>query len=358
MTGSRLDAGAGVVEESRPSALEETILGQPEAVSRAIAGNLDKIRAASAVVAAARRVRLCGVGVSGYAAQVGELMLRSIGVDARANHAFELTVYPTNFDPGELLIVFSHRGETTFARRALGRALQSGLKTIAITGQGSPLSGAEVTIETVEQERSATHSASFTAALAVLSAVAARCEPRSALATALPGLPDSLRAMLPSRDAARDVAEVIAAPDRRTLILGAGGCCPVALAGALTIKAAAYLAVEGAQLEEALHGALHSLRDDDIVIQLAPEGPADERQADVAQVVDALGFPRWKIGGQPDGSRWHTPLPDVPDIIAPISAAIPLQWLALECALRAGTDPDSFHRDDPRWDQAFANVAR
>ena len=357
MTGLPTESAGGVAEERRVSALEETILGQPEAISAAITSNLDKLRTSSAMIAAARRVRLTGVGASGHAAQVGELMLRSIGIDARAMHAFELATFSTNFDPNELVIVISHRGGKSYAAKALQRALQSGMKTIVITGQESTLTRADVIIATVPQERSATHTASFTAAMAVLATLAARCEPRSPLAAAAPTLPECLRAMLPSREIAREVAEIVAQPGRRTLLLGAGGCHAIARGGALALKEAAYVVAEGNHLEDGLHGGLHGQQAGDVLIQLAPDGVTNERQADLARVADGVGLDRWKIGGQPDGARWHTALPDVPDVVAPVPAAIPLQWLALETALRLGTDPDSFRRDDERWDRAYAAIS-
>lgn len=357
MTGTTADGGTGVADERRVSAFEETLLGQPDAVAAAVTGNLDKIRAASAMVAAARRVRLAGVGASGHAAQIGELLLRAIGVDARATHAYELTTFPTNFDPNELVIVISHRGGKSYSARALQRALQSGLKTLAITGQEATLpQPPDVVIETVPQERSSAHSASFTAALAVLTTIAARCEPRSPLATAAPTLPECLRAMQASRATAAAVAEVVAEPERRTLLLGAGGCHPIARGGALLLKETSYVVAEGNHLEDGLHGGLHGLRPGDVLVQLAPDGVTNDRQADLARVAEGLGFERWKIGGQPDGARWHTPLPDVPDVVAPIPASVPLQWLALETALRRGTNPDSFRRDDERWDRAYATI--
>ena len=356
MTGLPSESAGGVAEERRVSALEDTILGQPEALAAAVTDNLDKLRTASAMIAAARRVRLTGVGASYHAALVGELMLRSIGIDARAMHAFELATFSTNFDPNELVVVFSHRGGKSYSARALQRASQSGMKTVVITGRDSSLTQADVVIETVPQERSATHSASFTAAMAVIATLSARCEPRSPLAAAAPTLPECVRAMLASRETARSVAEVVAQPGRRTLLLGAGGCHAIARGGALSLKEAAYVVAEGNHLEDGLHGGLHGLFPGDVVVQLAPDGITNERQADLSRVADTIGFERWKIGGQPDGARWHTPLPDVPDVIAPIPATVPLQWLALETALRLGSDPDAFRRDDERWDRAYAAI--
>jgi glutamine---fructose-6-phosphate transaminase (isomerizing) len=350
-------SGSGVAQEPRVFALEETIAGQPEAISEAITSNFDTIRTAATIVSGARRVRLAGVGASGHAAMVGEHMLRTIGIDARMTHAFDLATYPTNFDPGDVLIVISHRGGKTFSARAMQRAIHAGLKTIAIVGKGGSLSGADVTIETVPLEQSSTHTASFTGAMAVLAALTARCEPKSPLAPAVARLQESVRAMLASRDTAREVAEVMTQPERRTLITGAYGNHAIARGGALSVKEAAHLVVEGNHLEDALHGGMHGLNAGDVIVQIAPDGPSDDRQADLAIVADTIGLQRWKIGGPRDGARWHSPLPDAPEMLTPILATIPLQWLALQCALARGTNPDVFRRDDPDWDRAFGAIS-
>jgi len=67
-------------------------------------------------------------------------------------------------------------------------------------------------------------------------------------------------------------------------------------------------------------------------------------------------FERVKLGGAADAARWHVPLANVPEVLAPVLAAVPLHWLALECALAVGADPDHFRRDDPRWDRAYAGL--
>ena len=195
---------------------------QPATVPAALTANADAIRTASAMVAASRRVRLCGVGASGHAAQVGEHLLRSIGIDARAVNAFDLAVYPTNFDPGELLIVYTHRGGANYTTRALSRAIRAGLKTIAITGRDAEGVRADVTIATVPVSavrRTRRHS---TAAMAATAALCARCEPRAPLASAMPALAEFLRAMLPSQRGCRRGGRVMTAPERRTLVMRSG----------------------------------------------------------------------------------------------------------------------------------------
>jgi glucosamine 6-phosphate synthetase-like amidotransferase/phosphosugar isomerase protein len=330
----------GVDREHGLARLEATISGQPDAISQAITANFDGIRDAAVLVAGARRVRLCGVGLSATTAQVAEQILRTIGIDARAANAFDTATYPTSFDPGDLLLVFAHRGTNAYTARVLQRAIHAGLKTIVISDQPDGMRGSEVRIDTTRGRDDDAPAAPFTAALAILAAIAARCEPQSRLASYVASLPEMARTMLVSRETAAEVAEVAIQPDRRTLILGAGGNAGAARAGALLVKTLAHLVCEGMHLEDAIHGGLLAQRPDDLVIQISPVGPADDRQADLAVVSNSIGFQRWKIGARQDGNRWHTPLPDTVDALTPILTAIPLQWLALEATRAANIDLD------------------
>jgi len=356
MSGMTSSPGGDVVQRTSASAFERSIAAQPDAISEAITSNIEKLRAAMAIVAGARRVRLTGVGASFYAAQVGEHMLRAIGVNASAINSFDLGTYPTGFEPGDALIVISHRGTTRFSVQALLRARQSGLKTIAITGIDARMEDADMSIGTVAQEASGTPSASTTASMAIIAAIAARFEPHSDLASAVPTIPESLRAMLPSRQTALQVAEVVAESRRRTIIAGAGGLYPVARLGALLTKVASYQVIEGMHIEEVIHGGIQALHPDDVIIHLAANGLAEERHNDLATLAQTIGIRRWKIGGSPDQAIWHTPVPRLPEVITPIMASVPLQWLALEVARARGTNPDSFRRDDPQFDRAFALI--
>ncbi|MDQ3350021.1 MAG: SIS domain-containing protein [Acidobacteriota bacterium] len=330
----------GIDREHGLGRLETSIAGQSDAISQAITANFDGIRDAAVLLAGARRVRLCGVGLSATTAQVGEQLLRTIGIDARAAHAFDVATYPTSFDPGDLLLVFAHRGTNAYTARVLQRAIHAGLKTIVIADQPDGMRGAEVRIDTTRGREDDAPAAPFTAALAILAAIAARCEPQSRIATAVASLPELARTMLATRDIATEVASIAIEPARRTLILGAGGNAGAARVGAIWVKTLAHVVCEGMHLEDAIHGGLLALRPDDLLIQLAPAGAADDRQADLVVITNAIGFPRWKLGGKPDGSRWHTPLPETVEALTPILTAIPLQWLALEASRAAGIDLD------------------
>ncbi|HMM41304.1 MAG TPA: hypothetical protein PKA95_05335, partial [Thermomicrobiales bacterium] len=118
-------------ERSAADRLEQLIHAQPELVSTAITANFDAIRESATLVAAARRVRLAGAGHSAAVAEVGEHLLRSVGIDARATHAFDLATYPPGFDASDLLVAVASGEDRAFASRAVQRASHAGLPSVA-----------------------------------------------------------------------------------------------------------------------------------------------------------------------------------------------------------------------------------
>lgn len=316
--------------------LERLILAQPELVSAAITANFAAIREAATLVAAARRVRLAGAGHSAAVAETGAHLLRSVGIDARAGHAFDMAMYPPGFDANDLLIAVASGEDRAYASRTVQRANHAGLPSIAVVAPRGRISNATVTIQAGPDEELPTGLVSLPAGIAALAAIAGRFEPRAPLAASLPALREAVRAALVSRDVATGVAASLAEPGRRVLLVAAGPDLPVAHAAALALaETGGRLAVAQA-VEDAMLGGLKALRTGDLVVQIAPAGAAEARHGDLARVCSAVGIGRWRIGGAADGAQWHTVLPAVDEALSPLVAAIPLLWLAH--ALLVGTE--------------------
>ncbi|TMF30958.1 MAG: SIS domain-containing protein, partial [Chloroflexi bacterium] len=86
------------------------------------------------------RIFIVGTGTSYHGALVGQHLLRSAGIDAWAIPAFEFANYPPRIKTDDGLVLLSHRGTKRFSQAALER-LASQDHWLAITGEGSPLSG-------------------------------------------------------------------------------------------------------------------------------------------------------------------------------------------------------------------------
>ena len=111
--------------------------------------------------------------------------------------------------------------------------------------------------------------------------------------------------------------------------------------GALKMMETSYLAAHAFSGADLMHGPIAMVDTSTPVLAVAPRGRgADsmlesmaglrDRSIDVAAIGSGLG----------DIASVWVELPILPDELAPIAAAIPLQWLAWQLAVDRGCDPD------------------
>lgn len=349
------------------SALYETIHSQPEAMRALMEGAVDELSAAGEVLLSARRVFLVGTGTSFHAAVVGEHLLRAVGIDAHVTTNFDFVNYGREIGPDDAVVAISHRGGKLYGRLAIERAVTAGSPVVGITRLDSPMEGAEARIPTVENERSATHTASYTSALMALALLALRIEEQSGtrsgeLRAAVKRLPDRVANLFAQEDEVRPIADALASCGRLVLA-GAGPNAATAREGALKVKESSYLVAEGFELETMLHGGLQAVERGDVAAVVAAEGPALARAADLVGALRIIGARIFLITDERMVGRFPTeeikveggvvfPYPAVPEPVSPALAVVPLQLLAAFTAEARGTDPDHFRAQDPPYKQA------
>jgi glutamine---fructose-6-phosphate transaminase (isomerizing) len=290
------------------------------------------------------RVFLVGTGTSYHGALVGQYLLRSAGVEAWAIHAFEFANYPPRIDDDDGLVLLSHRGSKRFSQAAL-EGFSHKDHWLAITGEGSPLSGPGV-LNTVPQEQSPVHTASHTGAMIRLAQLAVALGSPSWKAE-LGRLPDAIRAALALRPQVSEAMDRLRF-GRVVHFVGGGPAYPTALEGALKLREASYLSAEGHEVESILHGPLISLNAEDSVVLMAQTGATLERTAELTAALHEIGTPTLAVGPSAAhltaaAARLQTPAID--ELLAPIVNVVPLQWLALEVSRRVGVDADSFRKE-------------
>ena len=350
--------------------LYRSIHAQPQAV-RELLADWDGPAQAAERLSRASRILLAGIGTSFHAATVGEYLLRFAGADAWAMRSFEFVHYPRPLRADDGVIVISHRGSKLHGQQALQRAVESGVLTVGITGKNSKMQGAGITIETVEQDPSSTHSISYIGALVRLSQVAARLAALTGhtrqgerLEQGLAQLPALMEDILSREDEVRQIAQEAMAHARRLYFVGAGPNAVTAPEGALKAKEAAYVTAEGFELEQAIHGPQVAFEVNDLLIPISVKGAAQARMADLLLALSEIGSQVWLIGEAPtretaslfsregwarfaicDGA-------DLPEELTPLLAALPVQLLADFLATARGTDADSFRKDHEAYDRA------
>src|SRR5258708_1250786 len=350
--------------------LYRSIHAQPQAV-RVLLADWDGPSRAAEKLSRTGRILLAGIGTSFHAATVGEYLLRFAGADAWAVRSFEFVHYPRSLRPDDGVIVISHRGSKLHGTLALQRAVESGVITVGITGKNSKMQDADITIETVEQDPSSTHSISYVGALVRLGQIAARLaalegHTRQAerLEQGLAQLPALMEDILSREGAVRQIAQEAVAHSRRLYYIGAGPNAGTGPEGALKAREAAYVTAEGFELAQALHGPQVAFEAEDLLILISGNGPTQTRMTDLVLALSEIGSRVWLIGEAPSPGtadlfsrkNWTRfsigDNADLPEELTPFLAALPVQLLADFLAAARGTNADGFRADNEVYKRA------
>ena len=346
-----------------PYHMHDAIYAQPGALRLLTRGQGPALTAAAAALAGAPHVWVTGVGSSWHAALVGELLLAQagrLGPRARAGQAFELAHSWPDLGAGAAVVAVSHRGTQRDVADVVARANSRGGATVAVTARGAAVPGAAHALATVDLEASGCHTVSYTAALAMLAALAAAVGHDDALGREVDALPDRL-AFLLGQESWEDLAAKFGGR-RRYWVVGAGPNTATALEAALKLNEAAWIPAIGVNAEQFLHGPWAALEPDDALFLIAPPGPTRARCLDVARVASGIGAAVVALAAEDDReigalAAETIALPDVPELLSPLTAILPLQLLTYHLAVQAGANPDTLRAEQPAHGRARAAVA-
>jgi glutamine---fructose-6-phosphate transaminase (isomerizing) len=358
-------AGESAMAETRsehPFHLYEAIQAQPQLIARVLARRREIARAADAI-AEKERVTFVGIGTSLHAALVAEGWMRELSggrVLGRAEQSFELVHRPIAFSGADAVIVITHTGTTTYSVEALRMARAAGALTVAITGEasGDDVRGADFHIETCEQEKSFAYTKSYTTALAAIAVMIVRIlERRKLLADAhanaereIEGIPEFIRGALGLEPQVRELAQRIPTLSR-IVIFGSGSGWATAREAALKIKESCYIAAEGFETEEVLHGPFSELDSRAAMVGLLTGNRSDERARQILRGSGELRMLRGAVTTPPanrDISAEHLlVIPETPDWLTAFVHLVPLQLLAYFTARERGLNPDTGRQDQP-----------
>jgi len=351
------------VRSSHPYFMYDAIQDQPLAVARMLETHSQQAEEVASRLAEKRRLYLVGIGTSWHAALIGEHWFRHFTAGApevQGWHSFEFVAYPPPLDENCAAIVISHRGTKTYSFQALELAKERGALTVAITSTnpGPRIQAGDILFHTVEQERSAAFTISYTSALAVLGMLAAQMGIQSGASTAgelgqLERIPELMRDALHRERLVQGMAERF--HDReRFLFTGWGPNTANAYEAALKMKETSYTDNEGFQVEQILHGPFVATSAGSLLTLIAPPGPGYGRSLDIAHAAGELGTPIWALvqDGDQDLSALATEaftLGVVPELWSPLVYVVPLQLFTYFVALARECNPDIFHQNDPKY---------
>lgn len=343
------------------SKMYQTMQGQPAELRRLLAEGWEPAAEAATLLANAERVILTGIGTSYHAALVGSWLLRAAGVDARAVLSFDLAHYPESYplNARDAVIVMAHTGVKRFSGEALARANAAGATVLSLGSRTAEHPGSRLVLRTTDRETSAAYTASHLLAMTALAQVAvALGEGRAApgvtgFRTALDGLPDQVAGVLAREAEIEPVAR--GAVERRSYVAGVGPNEATALELVIKAREAAHAHIDALAAEQFLHGPMVAVNAGDQAILVNVPGAGTERIGEIAAVLAAMGADLWLVGqgveAVPDATVFA--LPELPEILSPLLAVIPMQLCAYGMAAARGINPDTFRRDDPRYAAAF-----
>jgi len=344
--------------------MEKEIHEQPEVISHTLAHYLDFANGTSKALdmpfdfAKIDRLAISACGTAYLAGLVGKYWFERyarLPVDIDIASEFRYREMPLSKASAALFV--SQSGETADTLASLRYCRGAGLpigaivnvreSTIARESDGTfpTLAGPEIGVASTK---------AFTCQLAVLASLAVRAaaargtvsrDEEKTLVRQLSETPrfasQVLKLETQIEKVARELSQV-----RHVLYLGRDTNYPLAMEGALKLKEISYIHAEGYAAGELKHGPIALIDEAMPVIVIAPHDRIYEKTVSNMQEVAARGGKIILITDRKGAAAASVKtletivLPDVPELIAPMVYALPVQLLAYHTAVFMGTDVD------------------
>jgi glucosamine--fructose-6-phosphate aminotransferase (isomerizing) len=341
------------------------IFEQPEAVENALRGRLDESDATAHFgglnldvqrLRAVDRIILTACGTSFHAGLVGEFLFEDFArLPIEVENASEFRYRNPPVDRNTLVVAITQSGETADTLAALREMKRKGHPTLALCNVvGSSIAreadggvylhaGPEIGVAST---KAFTNQVTVLALLALYFGRMRHLSPLQGtkMVHELRALPDLLRQTLDGDDHIRAVAEKYAGVEN-ALFLGRRYLYPVALEGALKLKEISYIHAEGYAAGELKHGPIALIDEETPSVFLVPRGPMFEKTFSNLEEVKARRGPVVAVATRGDDETAARvddvmTIPDAPDYLQPILAAVALQLLAYHVARLRGCDVD------------------
>jgi glucosamine--fructose-6-phosphate aminotransferase (isomerizing) len=331
------------------SGFSADVAAQPAVIRRVVAaasGRLDgPLDAAAALIDRdpARPIAVVGMGSSLTAGRVVQAVLASAGRVVMLEDAGEFLHYGLGAASGlGCLVAVSQSGRSAETVRAVER-VRGSLPIVAVVNDAaSPVAAAaDVVLDVDAGVEAAVATRTYVASVAVLALLAGRIAPDGPTPADIARAADEMDLQLHATDGVRGARHL--AGSRALVVVGRGPGLGAADYAALTIKESAAIPAESLIGGAFRHGPLELATADVGFVVLAPAGATASLAAGIAREVAARGSRTWLLADAPQAgapgdpaSLLCTTLPDLPEPLAQLSCAVPLQQAADELARAAG----------------------
>jgi glucosamine--fructose-6-phosphate aminotransferase (isomerizing) len=338
----------------QPKALRNTFRGRFNAEEgRVILGGLaDKAKE----LVKARRVVLLGQGTALHAAMIGRYLFEDLAkLPATSEFASEFRYRNPIIEEGTVTLAVSQSGETADTLAALHEAKDRGalaLGVINVVGSTMARDTDAGVYLRVGPEIGVASTKAFVGQVAVLTMIAMWFGRRRYMGAAETGtllaelhkIPDKIEAILACDQQIKKVTEKYIEREN-WLFLGRGYNYPTAMEGALKLKEISYIHAEGMPAAEMKHGPIALINEGMPAVFIANQGKQYEKVMSNIQEVRARGGHVIAVATEGDANikRYAEDvlyIPEVPECLSPMLAAVPLQLMAYHAAVLRGHDVD------------------
>ena len=344
--------------------MEKEIHEQPEVISHTLAHYVDFTESTTRPLdlpfdfARIDRLAISACGTAYLAGLVGKYWFERyarLPVDIDIASEFRYREMPLTKASAAMFV--SQSGETADTLASLRYCRKEGVPIGAIVNvrESTIARESDVTFPTLAgPEIGVASTKAFTCQLSVLAALAVRAgvargtishEEEKTLVRQLSEAPRFASQVLKLDEQIEKVARELSKV-QHVLYLGRGTNYPLAMEGALKLKEISYIHAEGYAAGELKHGPIALIDETMPVIVIAPHDRIFEKTMSNMQEVAARGGRIILITDEKGAAHCSVAtmetivLPDVPEIIAPMIFALPIQLLAYYTAVFMGTDVD------------------
>ncbi|MCD6359255.1 MAG: glutamine--fructose-6-phosphate transaminase (isomerizing) [Armatimonadetes bacterium] len=342
----------------QPRAMRECLLGRLNDANTSI--TLDGLNMTDDEIRGLQRVVFTACGTAYHAGLVGRFLMEKLArIPSDCDLAAELRARNPVVLENTLAIIVSQSGETADTLVALRELKEKGAKVVSVVNVVDSSIAREsdgVVYIQAGPEIGVASTKAYTLQILTMALIATHfaevregCDRETlvSLREAMLGLPEQAQMLLDREDDVKAVAAKYY-ESNDSLYLGRGVNLASAMEGALKLKEISYIHAEGYSAGEMKHGPIALVEPALFTVAIAVKGDVYEKMIGNIQEIKARSGPvigvafdgDEEIPRQADDVIW---VPETPELLSPITVAIPLQILAYHIA-----DMRDCHIDQPR----------
>lgn len=305
----------------------------------------------------ANRIVIVACGTSWHAALIGKRVIQEMcQISVEVEYASEFRYGCPYITDKDVVIAVSQSGETADTLAAIQLAKSKGAFVYGIcnvVGASIPRDTNSGTYIHVGPEIGVASTKAFTGQVTVLTLLAlcvgqmrgtVKQETVESIAKAMRDLPQTIKEVLMLAESIKELSRIYTFA-HNFLYLGRGYNYPTALEGALKLKEISYIHAEGYPAAEMKHGPIALIDNEMPTVIIAPSDSLYDKIISNVQQVKSRGGAVIAIVSKGNRSLEHLAnycleIPNVPECLTPIIAAVPLQLLAYYIATNKGKDVD------------------